>query len=70
MVMRLRNRHRSMKEQEVVCVDNTTKKDLEWWEKFMEKFNGASIMWMTQHKEGNALLGSDACLGRNGSKHG
>ena len=37
-------------------------KDLQWWKKFMEKYNGTSIMWMQQIPQQDALIATDACL--------
>ena len=37
-------------------------KDVMWWEKFMEEYNGVSIMSIEEWSEPDAVLASDACL--------
>lgn len=37
-------------------------KDLQWWWKFLEVFNGSSIMWLYSDEQVNAWLSSDASL--------
>ena len=49
-------------------VTEQVKKDLTWWNKFMDQHNGTSIMWLIQKSNIDELLATDACLTGIGGK--
>ena len=38
------------------------KEDLKWWEKYLEEYNGCSLMWLVQCDECDKKFTTDACL--------
>ena len=38
-------------------------KDILWWDKYMHKFNGTSIMWLQQRTQVDSVIQTDACPG-------
>ena len=38
------------------------RKDLLWWHRFMDIYNGVSVMWMEQVEQIDQLISTDACL--------
>ena len=36
--------------------------DIDWWKKFIEQYNGVSIMWMEPLCEQDYVFTTDACL--------
>ena len=43
-------------------IPNEARKDITWWGRFMEKFNGLSIMWLMREPKEDRVLATDACL--------
>ena len=43
-------------------VNKQVRKDLLWWRHFLDKYNGASMMWLVQKTVVNELIATDACL--------
>ena len=60
-VFRLWNRLVSMKG-DVEVVDQEMYQDLVWWKEYLPRYNGVSIMWMTQALKVNKKISSDAYL--------
>ena len=46
------------------------RKDISWWGKCLEQYNGVSILWLTRVPGTDAVVASDACLKEYGAIHG
>ena len=43
-------------------IPQEARRDIAWWGKFLEQYNGISIMWLTKDPKVDHLIASDACL--------
>ena len=53
---------RGMNRQRKYKIPSEARKDLAWWGKFLEQYNGISVLWLTKIPEPDKLIASDACL--------
>ena len=61
---------RTMKRGSKYTIPLEARKDLAWWARFMEIYNGYSIMWMNANPKTDAIVASDACLNGYGGTYG
>ena len=59
-----------MKDDVYYRIPEQVKKDLQWWRRFMEQYNGCSMMWLTEENDIDEFFASDACLKGLGGKCG
>ena len=59
---RLLNWLRETNRQDTHKIPPEARKDIGWWRKFMEKYNGVSIIWLHTVPRTDALMATDACL--------
>ena len=43
-------------------INNTTRKDVNWWSNYLVEFNGTSIMWLQEEYTPDTLLATDSSL--------
>ena len=46
----------------LVYLDNESKKDMEWWEKFLPQFSGVSILWLNDAIDFDMWIDTDSCM--------
>ena len=42
-------------------ITEEARRDIAWWERFMQDYNGISILWYTKIPEADGAIASDAC---------
>ena len=67
-VFRLHNKLRYM-DRNRAQVDNTMSQHLDWWRRFLPKYNRVSLLWMKQELKHDWFLSSDSCLTGFGACH-
>ena len=53
---------RTMNRRDSYSIPLEARKDIAWWARFMEEYNGVSIMWMFKEPETDKVIATDACL--------
>ena len=59
---RIYNTLRDMPHTGQVTIPQECKEDLEWWHKFLPKYNGVSLIPQTHWSEIDSIIASDACI--------
>ena len=60
-ISRLINWLRGMNRQGQHRIPLEARKDLAWWGKFLERYNGVSMLWLHKQPQPDAVIASDAC---------
>ena len=61
-VSRLLNWLKQMDRHSRYSIPLEARKDIAWWRRFMQTYNGVSIVWLHNNPEPDNLIASDACL--------
>ena len=61
-VTRLYDQIAKMEDDKWYQVTDQVKKDLIWWDIYLDQFNGKSLMWMDHMDEDQYVFSTDACL--------
>ena len=61
-VARLINWMRNRARGQVYKLNLEVRKDIAWWSRFMQEFNGMSLIWLNKEPRTDYILASDACL--------
>ena len=61
-VARLINWLRETRRGKKYKVDNEVRKDIDWWTRFISKYNGISMIWLHSEPEPDQVMATDACL--------
>ena len=67
-ISRLFNKIPKMSRNTMYLVDETMKKDLHWWRRFLPQYSRISMMWLEQLMEPDSMFATDACLTGIGGK--
>ena len=59
---RLINWIRGMDRRYEYSIPTEARKDIAWWGRFIEEFNGVSLIWLHKSLGPDTILASDACL--------
>ena len=52
---------RSMDRKQTYSIPREARRDIAWWARFMEEYNGISLMWMFKEPTTDQVLATDAC---------
>ena len=66
-ISRLLNWLKQMKDNQTMNVPDETMKDIRWWETFLPKYNGVSLLWIKDCLMIDYWLETDACMTAGGA---
>ena len=60
-IVRLINWIRGLNRHEQHRIPLEARKDITWWRRFLQEYNGVSLMWLVKHPEPDTIVATDAC---------